>query len=148
MATYSFIDVTASLTGVGGTINLGNGAGNSEEGITVSMVESKNTMMIGADGTAMHSLHAGQGATITVTLLKTSPVNQLLSEMFNLQRVSSTAWGKNVITLRNNATGDVLTGTQAAFQKWPDLAYAKDGNTNAWVFDVGVVNGNLGAGNQ
>lgn len=148
MATYSFLDVNASITGLGGTINLGYGAANSEEGITTSMVDDKNTMMIGADGSAMHSLHAGQGATLTVTLLKTSPTNQLLADMLNAQRISSVAWGKNVITLRNIATGDVMTCTLVAFKKWPDLTYAKDGGTNSWVFDVGVYNGILGAGNQ
>lgn len=148
MATYSFIDVAASITGIGGTINLGYGAGNAEEGISITMVEAKNTMMIGADGTAMHSLHAGQGASITVTLLKTSPINKLLADMLNSQRVSSVGWGKNVITIRNIATGDVSTATQVAFQKWPDITYAKDGGTNSWVFDVGVYNGMLGEGNQ
>jgi hypothetical protein len=34
MATYSFMDVTASLTGPTGVIDLGYGSANSEEGIT------------------------------------------------------------------------------------------------------------------
>ncbi len=33
-------------------------------------------MTVGADGEVMHSLHAGKSGTITVTLLKTSPVNK------------------------------------------------------------------------
>ncbi len=43
MSTYSFIDVSASLTGPTGSIDLGYGSANSEEGITVVMAEAKNT---------------------------------------------------------------------------------------------------------
>ncbi len=39
--TYSFIDVSASLTGPTGSIDLGYGSANSEEGITVAMTEAK-----------------------------------------------------------------------------------------------------------
>ncbi len=87
--TYSFIDVSASLTGPTGSIDLGYGSANSEEGITVAMTEAKNTMTVGADGEVMHSLHAGKSGTITVTLLKTSPVNKKLSLMYNAQSQSS-----------------------------------------------------------
>ena len=85
MATYSFLDVTASIAGPGGNFSLGNGSGNSEEGITVTMTEDKNTMTIGADGSAMHSLHAGKSGTVSVRLLKTSPVNKQLMTLYNYQ---------------------------------------------------------------
>jgi hypothetical protein len=53
------------------------------------MTEAKNTMTVGADGEVMHSLHGGKSGTITVTLLKTSPVNKKLSLMYNAQSQSS-----------------------------------------------------------
>ncbi len=37
MATYSFMDVTASISGPTGEIDLGYGSASSEEGITVAM---------------------------------------------------------------------------------------------------------------
>lgn len=49
-------------------------------------------MTVGADGEVMHSLHAGKSGTITVTLLKTSPVNKKLSLMYNAQSQSSATW--------------------------------------------------------
>jgi hypothetical protein len=67
MSTYSFLDVSASLAGPTGLVELGYGSANAEEGITVTMTEAKNTMTIGADGEVMHSLHAGKSGTITVT---------------------------------------------------------------------------------
>ena len=141
---YSFIDVSASLTGPTGSIDLGYGSANSEEGITVTMTEAKNTMTVGADGEVMHSLHAGKGGTITVTLLKTSPVNKKLSLMYNAQSQSSATWGNNVIVVRNKASGDLTTARSCAFQKQPDHANAKVGNTVSWVFDCGKIDQLLG----
>ncbi|MCY0677737.1 DUF3277 family protein, partial [Klebsiella pneumoniae] len=88
-----------------GLVELGYGSANAEEGITVTMTEAKNTMTIGADGEVMHSLHAGKSGTITVTLLKTSPVNKKLSLMYNAQSLSSATWGNNVIVIRNKVSG-------------------------------------------
>ena len=144
MATYSFLDVTASMTGPTGVIDLGYGSANSEEGITVSMTEAKNTMTVGADGEVMHSLHAGKAGTATVTLLKTSPVNKKLSLAYNAQNQSSATWGNNVIVIRNTASGDISTARSCAFQKQPDFNNAKEGGTVAWVFDCGKIDQLLG----
>ena len=125
---YSFVDVSASITGVGGAIDLGMGSANSEEGIVIAMGGAKNTMSIGADGEVMHSLHADKSGTITV----------------NLQSQSSATWGNNVIVVRNKASGDITTARSVAFQKQPDNTNAKDGNTQAWVFDCGKIDQVLG----
>lgn len=145
MSTYSFMDVSASLSGVSGVIDLGYGSANAEEGITVTMTEAKNTMTTGADGEVMHSLHAGKSGTITVTLLKTSPVNKKLSLAYNEQSLSSASWGNNVIVIRNKVSGDITTARAVAFQKQPDHANAKVGNTVSWVFDCGKVDQVLGS---
>lgn len=144
MSTYSFLDVTASLIGPTGVIDLGQGSANSEEGITQTMGGNKNTMTIGADGEVMHSLHADKSGTITVTLLKTSPVNKKLSLAYNAQSQSSATWGNNVIVIRNTASGDISTARSCAFQKQPDFNNAKEGGTVAWVFDCGKIDQLLG----
>lgn len=144
MSTYSFLDVTASLTGPTGVIDLGQGSANSEEGITVAMGGNKNTMTIGADGEVMHSLHADKSGTITVNLLKTSPTNKKLSLAYNAQSQSSATWGNNVIVIRNKVSGDIITARSVAFQKQPDNANAKTGNTMPWVFDCGKIDQVLG----
>lgn len=142
--TYSFKDVTATIVGPGGSFNLGDGAAAAEEGITINRPDDVNTMLMGADGAAMHSLHAGKPGQITVRLLKTSPVNAQLSAMYALQTASSALHGNNVITIRNAATGDVITCQQCAFKRFPDINYAKDGGMNEWVWDSGRVDTQLG----
>ncbi|HEY8353589.1 MAG TPA: phage protein [Methylophilaceae bacterium] len=135
MATYSFLDVNATLVGPTGVINLGNGAAIAEEGITIEPVGDKNTMMIGADGEGMHSLAADKSATVTVRLLKTSPTNAKLQAMFNAQTLSSSLHGQNVITVTQTKSGDVTVARECAFKRKPNLAYAKNGDIVEWVFD-------------
>jgi predicted porin len=134
MATYSFQDVNATLVGTG-VINLGYGAANAEEGITIEMGGDKNTMMIGADGEGMHSLHADKSGQITVRLLKTSPQNAKLMAMYAAQTAASNLHGQNTITITNSKSGDVTVGRECAFKKKPSIVYAKDGNIMEWVFD-------------
>lgn len=136
MATYSFKDITAALVGVGGSINLGAGAAIAEEGITIEPVEDKNVMTIGADGAGMHSLVASEAATVTVRLLKTSPVNSQLQTMYNVQTLSSLAHGKNVLTVRDIARGDAIVLQGVAFKRAPNIEYAKEGGTVEWQFDA------------
>lgn len=145
MGAYSFINVQAALSGPGGVINLGQGSGAAEEGITITYVEDKGDTKVGADGSIMQSLRAGQLARITVRLLKTSPTNALLSQMFNYQKASSGRWGQNSLRVSDPVRGDVVSGAQISFTKQPDLVYAKDGNTNEWSF-MGAVEELLGSG--
>ncbi|HHT0407056.1 TPA: phage structural protein [Raoultella ornithinolytica] len=144
MPAYSFLDVSGTFTGPTGSIELGSGSANSEEGIVVAMTEAKNTMTVGADGEVMHSLHGGKSGTITVTLLKASPVNKKLSLMYNAQSQSSALWGNNIIVLRNKVSGDIVTARSVAFQKQPDWNNPKVAGTVAWVFDGGKIDELLG----
>ena len=146
MATYSFLSVQATISGPGGLLSLANGAAAAEEGITFALDEDKNTKTMGADGAGMHSLHAGRPGTVTVRLLKTSPVNAALMQMYNLQQSTPATWGGNTLTVRDTYRGDVAVARECAFKKAPDLTWAKDGNVNEWVFDAIYIDETLGTG--
>ena len=146
MATYSFQDVVAAISGVGGSINLAAGAGVAEEGITIESMEDKSVMTIGADGAGMHSLVANEASSVTVRLLKTSPVNKQLQEMYNQQTKSSANHGKNTITVRDAVRGDNITLTEVAFKKRPTVTYAKEGGLMEWTFDAIKTTAVLGSG--
>lgn len=136
MTTYSFQDIAATLAGPTGEIDLGYGAAVAEEGITIAMAGDKNTMLIGADGEGMHSLHADKSGSVTIRLLKTSPQNARLQGMYDAQTATPTLHGNNVIVVRNPRTGDITTARSCAFKKKPDLNYKKDGDILEWVFDA------------
>jgi len=146
MSTYSFLDNNCSITGPGGSINIGQGAAPTDEGITFAPSEDMGKMDIAADGTPMHSLYANGSGTATVRLLKTSPVNQKLMQMAQLQRASSATFGRNTISLSNNQLGDLITCRLCAFKRIPDLGYAKDGGMVEWTFNIGKMDPVLGSG--
>lgn len=136
MSTYSFLDVNATLVGPGGSVNLGASAAAAEEGITVEAMEDKNIMTIGAGGQGMHSLVANKAATVTIRLLRTSPTNNALQNMYNFQTGSSSRHGRNVIVITDLQRGDVITASGAAFKREPTLTYAKEGGMLEWSFDA------------
>jgi len=135
--TYSFVDTQAAIAGPGGAFSIREGS--AEEGIKVTMRAAKNDLVIGADGFPLHSLRADNSATVTITLLKNSPVNNLLSDMYNLQRLSSPLWGQNQITINNPIIGDLVTLQAVAFAKQPEVVFAEKGGTNTWEFEAGSV---------
>jgi len=142
---YSFLDVQAAIVGPGGVINLGVGAAASEEGISIDPTSDLNTMQIGADGEGQHSLSANKSARITVRLLKTSPTNQLLSQMMEFQAASASLHGQNTITIHDSNRGDTITARQVAFSKRPPNAYASQAGMLEWTFDCIKVDSTLGA---
>lgn len=143
---YSFLDVNCSVVGPGGAFALGNDAGTAEGGISIDLAEDKDVMVVGADGAPMHSLHAGQGGTITIRLLKVSAVNFQLSAMYDLQSSSSALWGLNTIVVTDTSRGDSVTCMQCAFKRQPANTWAKDGNTIEWAFNAGRIFELLGPG--
>lgn len=145
MSTYGFMDTQCSLTSDDAVIDLGYGAAVADEGITVAMAADKNTMTIGADGEGMHSLHADNSGQVTIRLLKTSPINAKLSNLYNMQKGNTRKWGRNTITLNHTASGDNITASKCAFKKQPDYVNAKDGALVEWVFDVIKIDEKLGA---
>ena len=144
MAAYSFRDVSAAIDGPGGTFQLANGSGAAEEGISWERTDDRNMMQTGADGSGQHSLRATRSGTITVRLLKTSPVNASLTLMFNLQTASSGLWGSNIIRVTQTVSGDIMAARQVAFKKFPNRAHARDAGTLEWTFDALFIDETLG----
>lgn len=145
--TYSFLDVACSLSGPGAAaLQLGAGAGNDDEGITVEMVEDKDSMVIGADGSVQHNLHAGQGGTVIIRLLKTSPVNQALALLYAAQTAASSLHGQNTIVVTDIQRGDVISARACGFAKLPAAAYSKDPRFMEWRFNAGIVDMLFGSG--
>ena len=118
MTTFSFMDTQCALSSDDGVIDLGYGAAIAEEGITFAMAGDKNTMIIGADGEGMHALHADNSGQVTIRLLKTSPANAKLMNLYNAQKAKTAKWGRNTITLNHTGSGDNHTASKCAFKNF------------------------------
>ncbi len=130
---YSFLDTHCAIVGPGGAFSLTGGA--AKEGITIEQRAEKSKLDIGADGSGMFSLRADKSAKVTIRLLKNSPVNALLSGLYNFQAQSTVGWGQNTISLVSSV-GDAITLRQVAFTKQPTLTYAEEGGMNEWELEA------------
>jgi hypothetical protein len=144
MAVYSFLDITASLVGPGLDADLGQGSAVADEGISIVMAGDKNKMTIAADGEGMHNLNADKSGTITVRLIKTSPMNSVLQTAYDAQTLSATLHGQNVFLMRNIRSGDTHAARSLAFKKKPDIKEGKEGQMLEWTFDAIKIDSILG----
>ena len=142
---YSFLDTVCTITGPGGTVSLGAGNANAEEGISVEFTEETDTMQIGADGSVVHNLHASKAGRFMIHLLKQSPQNYLLTTLYNYQRSTSLFWAQNTLVLSNQVTGDVYTGVGAAFERFPRNTYSKESTQIEWGFNCSQIIATLGS---
>jgi hypothetical protein len=142
---YSFADVVCSLTGPGVSVILSE-SGLADEGITISMIDDKTSMVTGADGSWMHSLHCSKAGRVVVRLLKNSPLNRVLQDAYNYQQSSSAYTGQSVLVLSNPQWGDDHQCVGGAIVKLPDNANAKDGGTMEWAMNFGSIDSKLGDG--
>lgn len=142
--TWSFLDVTATLTGPTGIIDMGYGAATAKEGITISMAQDRDSLTVGADGEYMHSLRADKSGTAVVRCLYNSDLNSKLQAMYEAQSLSSSLWGQNSITVRNKGNQDIVVCRGVAFTRQPDKVFAEDGATVEWQFSCGKIDNLMG----
>jgi hypothetical protein len=150
--TYAFQDVTAHISGPGGDFQLttydisGPETAAAEEAVTITWGEESNTQTIGADGSVMNSMHSARAGTVVFRLMKTSPNNARLQQMFHFQHQSSAYWGRNTITIENKALGDKYTLLGCAWVRIPTNTYAKVGNVLEYELHVAIIDSILGGG--
>lgn len=140
---YSFQDVHCSITGPNINITV---TGAAEEGYSIEFEGDKDAYTGGADGSGMHSLRAQQNGTVTLRLLKTGRLNQVLCNCYNFQTSSAANHAQNTIVISDPVRGDTFNCYGAAFRKFPNISYATDGGAQDWVFNVTRISPQLGAG--
>lgn len=144
--TYSFLNIAGTLVSVGGTVTIGARSGIAQDGATIEYEGDKATMTPGADGAWMHSLHAFSGGSFTLRVLKTAPLNSILSKIYDATTSSSANYGGDTISVRDTVRGDSWTLEGCGIRKFPSTVYAKEGAAFEWVFNCGKITGLLGNG--
>lgn len=142
---YSFGDIVCSITGPGGSFTISEG-GVADEGITIAMTDDKTSMVTGADGSWMHNLHEANSGRVTIRLMKNSPLNRRMMDLYNYQTGSSAYTGQNTLVLSNPQWGEDHLCKGGAFVKLPDNVSAKDGAAMEWTMNFGSIDTKLGDG--
>lgn len=91
---------------------------------------------IGADGHVVRYKSCDDRATVTFTLMATSPSNKLLSTMYNADRKAPNGIGVGPLLIRNTQGATVFMGTQAWIQKMPNTSFGKELGEREWTIRV------------
>ena len=105
--------------------------------ISVAMDEDAFKVVIGAAGDVVRSKSNNRMAALTVTLLQTSPSNDLLSTVHNLDQAGRNGAGVFAIELRDAFDGRaVFTSGAAWIQKAPDATFGDTDSNRAWTIRI------------
>jgi hypothetical protein len=99
---------------------------------------------IGADGHVVRYKSCDQRATVTFTLMATSPSNKLLSAMYNADIKSPNGLGVGPLFIRDTRGVTVFAGTQAWIQKMPKSTLGQKMNNKEWKIRVAKLEAFIG----
>lgn len=137
MVTWSLMNVLASISGPGYTVDLMGCV--TTDGIQITPNDERNLMTPGGNGCVMHTLRLNKSGRILVNLLTTSATNAELYEMMNYQMSDPTLHGQNVISIKHGTLGDDITAKFVAFVGPPEVTWTADGSARQWAFDAGEI---------
>jgi hypothetical protein len=99
---------------------------------------------IGADGHVVRYKSCDQRASITFTLMATSPSNKLLSAMYNADIKSPNGLGVGPLLIRDTRGVTVFAGTQAWIQKMPKTTLGQKLGNKEWKIRVAKLEAVIG----
>jgi len=102
--------------------------------IAVEHDEDDWTLEIGVDGEGSRSKTSNSSGTITVTLMQTSPVNDLLSAARELDRLTPGGTGGVPILVKDNSGTTLFSCETAWIQKAPSAELSREATGREWVF--------------
>ncbi len=103
--------------------------------IQIAMDSDAFNVVVGAAGDVVRSKTNNQLATITLSLMQTSPDNDLLSTIYNTDLKARNGAGVFALSIRDNATGRaVFTAANAWISKAPDVSFDQQDTPRQWVF--------------
>jgi hypothetical protein len=106
-----------------------------DAGVSVTYNEETYTIVVGASGEVTRVRNRNASGRITVTLLGTSPENDVLSNAAKLDKATNQGVGAFMVKDRFGTT--LVMASEAWIVKIPDLTRAKEAPTVEWVFECG-----------
>ncbi len=141
MKVYSASEITFNFAG----IPLDSGRGD-DEFCAITKVEDTFTYKAGVDGEGTRSESKNSYHKVTLTMMRTSSGNAILSAIHNGDMAVPGGLGIAPIMVRDRQGTSTFVAAEAWIEKIPDNTYAKEANTVQWVFGchqpVNFVGGN------
>lgn len=115
-----------------------------DSGVKVERDEEAFKKVTGQDGTVSRSRNANRSGKITLVLQQTSPSNDVLTALAQLDELAGTSIGTGMV---KDLSGRTLHSTNSCWvQKQPENEFGSDIKPRTWVIDTGLLTMNT-AGN-
>ncbi|MCP4570696.1 MAG: DUF3277 family protein [FCB group bacterium] len=104
----------------------------------VEQNEDAFALQIGTDGEACRSKSNNRSGTITITLMASSPTNDLLSAMYNVD-INSNGDGINPMGVVDLSGTSLFAAEKAWIKKPPSTTFSRESGSREWVFETNVL---------
>ena len=113
--------------------------------VTVEFDEEQFTKVTGSDGLTTRSKSNNYAGNVTITLQQSSRSNDVLSGLWNADRVNNA--GVVPILIKDNSGRTLWAAEHAWVQQMPSQEFGKESSDREWVLDTDKLTG-IAGGNQ
>lgn len=110
--------------------------------ITATRNSDAFTLQVGAGGQTCRSRSQDKSGTITVSLMQSSPTNDVLSALADIDEKTGSGLGAVLIKDVNGTT--VISAENAWIKKKPEAPFAKEASIREWVIETGELDHFIG----
>lgn len=110
--------------------------------ITAERNEDSFALQVGADGEYTRTISRNRSGRVTLTLLQTSPSNDILSAFAKVDEVSGQ--GKGPLSIKDLRGNTVVFAETAWLTRPSNVEYGTEGSSREWVFETGKLEMNVG----
>ncbi len=129
-AVYNSNQVAVLVAGI--PIDSGRG---DDEFVAISQPEDEVNFKGGVDGGGTISVNNVRYAEVTLTLMRTSKGNAIISGIHKAAKATGSKVAVVPLAVTDlGSNGDLFAGAECWIKKFPDESYAKETNTVQWVF--------------
>ncbi|UNK39384.1 DUF3277 family protein [Shinella sp. H4-D48] len=135
---YGFVNTANTVDG-----QIIQGLWDGDDAISIAPLADKGTMLIGADGSALFSVSANRGATITLRLQHTSPTHRLLQQKLKRQQALASPATAFPVTAYDTSSGEGGTADKCFIQAAPTDTKGVNATVREWVLVTGEFNAEI-----
>jgi hypothetical protein len=135
---YGFVNTANTVDG-----QIIQGLWDGDDAISIAPLADKGTMLIGADGSALFSVSANRGATITLRLQHTSPTHRLLQQKLKRQQALASPATAFPVTAYDTSSGEGGTADKCFVQTAPTDTKGVNATVREWVLVTGEFNAEI-----
>lgn len=128
MKTYDSDKVTVSINGIPITEPVSEG-----NFVEVAYDTPQFTDVVSLDGTVTRSKTNDKRATVTIRVMQSSNMNDLLSALLEVDQLAPGGAGVGTLLITDTAGTTLLSASEAWISEYPQINFGREGQERAWV---------------